>query len=84
MVSVDYHAVPWAEFDSQPAVFQLPRTRTETWVSPQGQRDEVTRMSYDEFGNLLFQAMPDGSTVKMEYYPLSGEPGCCPERKSTR
>ncbi|EBN2212553.1 RHS repeat-associated core domain-containing protein [Escherichia coli] len=78
MVSVDYHAVPWAEFDSQPAVFQLPRTRTETWVSPEGQRDEVTRMSYDEFGNLLFQAMPDGSTVKMEYYPLSGEPGCCP------
>lgn len=78
IVSIDYHAVPWAEFDSQPAVFQLPRTRTETWVSPEGHRDEVTHMSYDEFGNLLFQAMPDGSTVSMEYYPISGEPGRCP------
>ncbi|WP_097478719.1 hypothetical protein [Escherichia coli] len=78
IVSIDYHAVPWAEFDSQPAIFQLPRSRTETWVSPEGRRDEVTHTSYDEFGNLLFQALPDGSTVSLEYHPLSGTPGRCP------
>ncbi|EDO1767234.1 RHS repeat-associated core domain-containing protein [Salmonella enterica] len=78
IVSIDYHAVPWAEFASQPAIFQLPRSRTETWVSPEGRRDEVTHTSYDEFGNLLFLALPDGSTVSLEYHPLSGTPGRCP------
>ncbi|MGE6387241.1 hypothetical protein ACQKEN_16450 [Pseudomonas sp. NPDC078416] len=78
---------PEADWDGQPAWYQLPHQQTVTYIdhSRAGlQRSEHTDYRYDVSGNLIFTRSPAGVEEHSEYYPAEGTPasadgtGCPP------
>ena len=77
-----YHGSPGLAFPQQPAQCQLPDTVQKIWYlkSASSQtHEEVTRTTFDTFGNLLTQHNPDGTLETSRYYPLGGGDGCPPD-----
>ncbi|EPJ81635.1 YD repeat-containing protein, partial [Pseudomonas sp. CFII64] len=77
-----YHGSPGQSFPQQPAQCQLPDTVQKIWYlkSASSQtHEEITRTTFDTFGNLLTQHNPDGTLETSRYYPLGGGDGCPPD-----
>ncbi|ARP90982.1 hypothetical protein CAL14_12335 [Bordetella genomosp. 9] len=71
-----YDISPGEPSDSQPAWYQLPQTKTNSW---NGANAETSTFKWDEYGNQLEQHDPDGLVTRWQYYPASGSGGDCPE-----
>jgi YD repeat-containing protein len=78
---------PEADWDDQPASYQLPHQQTVTYIDHGRaglQRSEQTEYRYDLSGNLIFTRSPAGVEEHSEYYPAEGTPasadgtGCPP------
>lgn len=80
LYSTQYHAIPGATFDEQPAQYALPARQIVTWDDGSGAlpRTRVTRWQFDEAGNPLRQDDPDGTVTEYVYYPAEGEGKACP------
>ncbi|CAO98069.1 RHS repeat domain-containing protein [Erwinia tasmaniensis] len=78
--ATQYHAVPGATFDEQPAQYALPAQQTASWDDGSGatSRTLMTRWQFDEAGNPLRQDEPNGSVTEYVYYPAEGEGEACP------
>ncbi|WP_095066956.1 RHS repeat domain-containing protein [Pseudomonas sp. Irchel 3A18] len=77
-----YHSTPGLPFDQQPAQCQLPREVLKLWYHPSASsqtHEEITRTTFDTFGNLLTQENPDGTLETRRYYPAAGGDGCPPD-----
>ncbi|WP_242882294.1 RHS repeat-associated core domain-containing protein [Actinomadura litoris] len=77
-VRTEYYAVRGKTFAEQPPQFQLPARQSVTWDGPGGSREEVTKTTFDEWGNPTARTGPDGTVTTWAYYPAAGEEGACP------
>ncbi|WP_462402895.1 RHS repeat-associated core domain-containing protein [Pseudomonas sp. Marseille-QA0332] len=71
-----FHERPDADFEGQPANFQLPHTVTKRWKlrdDASQVRIEQATTRYDEHGNLVEEVQPTGIRTVYEYYPKGGE-----------
>ena len=79
---IEYHDRDGQDFAAQPAVFQMQKKLTNTYYDSldpaSGEYSEVTRTSYDSFGNLLELISPSGAREVYVYYAAAGENGCPP------
>ncbi|MBX8478208.1 sugar-binding protein, partial [Pseudomonas cichorii] len=74
-----YHGTPGLPFIQQPPQCQLPREVLKLWYHPSASsqtHEEITRTTFDTFGNLLTQENPDGTLETRRYYPAAGGDGC--------
>ncbi|GFM49193.1 sugar-binding protein [Pseudomonas cichorii] len=74
-----YHGTPGLPFIQQPPQCQLPREVLKLWYHPSASsqtHEEITRTTFDVFGNLLTQENPDGTLETRRYYPAAGGDGC--------
>lgn len=73
-----YHLLAGRPVDQQPAQFQLPKAKTDTWaVGNQRQATEHTTTDYDEHGNLVKEVATTGVVTAYTYYPGgTGGVGC--------
>lgn len=72
-----YYAEANTFIDGQPAQFQLPRQKNETWTDAQGNsRAQVTVSEFDESGNPTRQVSPDGTETVTKWYDALGGDGC--------
>lgn len=73
----DYYAEQGTFIDSQPAQFQLQKTKQETWTDAAGKsRTQTTLTEFDDSGNPTRQVAPDGTETVMAWYAAGGEDGC--------
>ncbi|MEN4700012.1 RHS repeat-associated core domain-containing protein [Pantoea agglomerans] len=73
----EYYAEQGIFIDSQPAQFQLQKTKQETWTDAAGKtRTQATQTEFDESGNPTRQVSPDGTEMVMTWYAAAGEDGC--------
>ncbi|RMQ42989.1 hypothetical protein ALQ04_04518, partial [Pseudomonas cichorii] len=74
-----YHSIPGLPFAQQPPQCQLPHEVLKIWYHPSASsqtHEEMTRTTFDAFGNLLTQENPDGTLETRRYYPAAGGDGC--------
>ncbi|QCI11366.1 hypothetical protein E6B08_08130 [Pseudomonas putida] len=79
-----FHENLGADFERQPAYFQLPHIITKRWKMADDAsklRLETATTRYDDYGNIIEEVNPNGVRTTYEYYGKDGESGAslsCP------
>lgn len=71
--NTEYQITSNADLTQQPVSYQLPITKTVTW---NGKNPEISRFTWDDFGNPLTRIDADGLKTEWSYYDQAGEDGC--------
>jgi len=80
-VATKYHETPGLPFKQQPKFFQMPDTVTRRWKKGSGStwpREETDKTLYDDYGNLLEEALANGVRTTYSFYPKDGAGTDCP------
>ncbi|MFV3292587.1 RHS repeat domain-containing protein [Pseudomonas sp. NY11955] len=79
-VVTKYHETPGLPFSQQAKFFQMPDTVTRRWKkgSETWPREETDKTLYDDYGNLLEEALANGVCTRYAFYPKEGEGADCP------
>lgn len=76
--NITYYDQPGRPFADQPAQFQLPKETQLVYRDELGERIELTKTEFDEYGNPTQTTLPSGAIETTEYYPIAGEGSLCP------